>query len=152
MSIIDYIIDSLVSFLEQYKTARVRYGVDNRAHVHTIDVLPQKLLDQDDVFDWFDDFIMDSINEFPEELVCLKNKESHLDLGTLVFDREGLLYNSISLSQERMSIDLAFTTVRTEGILQNTTITLAETSKQAPVPMKNGDIVSTQKNEYSLAA
>ena len=98
MSITDFIKNRLISFLDRFKMAKVRFGIDRIANVHTVEVYPSGLLEDDAVFDYVDSLISDSIRLYPDDLLCVRKEDIMLGVGELLFEKEGIEYNPISIS------------------------------------------------------
>ena len=96
MSISVFITDKLKSFLNRFPMAKVRYGFDNLANVHTIEVSPSTLLDKEDVYNWVDGFVSDAIELYPNDLVCVCPPDDVLGVGEIQYEEKGLDYNPIS--------------------------------------------------------
>lgn len=96
MSVSNFIIDRLKSFLDEFPMAKVRYGIDYLANVHTIEVYPSYLLDKDEVLIWEDEFVSDAIKLFPYDLICVCPPDEVLGIGDPKFEGKGLDFNPIS--------------------------------------------------------
>lgn len=151
MNIKDYIRKNLSRFLKEFKTARVVLDSDYCAHVHTVDILPHELLERDDIFEWIDTFIMDSIEEFPEELVCIKNPESVIPYSGQGFILDGLEYKPFSLFDTQKPVVFGFTSSFTESAMTIPSVTLVDNSKRIPSPIKE-EVVSSRFTDNLLAA
>ena len=89
MDISEFIIGKLDSFLDKFKNAKVIYGVDKLANVHTVEVYPTSLCDRDDVFDAIDAIVMESIERYPDQLLCMGKNEPILGVGELLYEKKG---------------------------------------------------------------
>ena len=96
MSVTDFVTDRLKMFLKSFPMAKVKYGIDRLANVHTIEVFPSSVLDREDVFSWVDGFITDTINHYPNDLICVCPPDDNLGVGELQFEEKGLEFNPIS--------------------------------------------------------
>ena len=89
MDVSEFIIEKLDSFLDKFKNARVIYGVDRLANVHTVEVYPTSLCDRDDVFDAIDSIVTESIEKYPDQLLCMGDHESSIGVGELLYEKKG---------------------------------------------------------------
>ncbi|MBQ5984106.1 MAG: hypothetical protein IJL56_03930 [Bacteroidales bacterium] len=151
MTLNDYIRKNLCRFLDKFKTARVVLDCDYRAHVHTVDILPHELLERNDVFEWIDTFIMDSIEKYPKELVCIKSPDSIIPYGGQGFILDGLEYKPISLVDTQKPIISGFTSKITESVTAISSVTLVDNTKRIPSPIKE-EVVSSHFTDNLLAA
>jgi hypothetical protein len=89
MNISEFIIRKLDSFLDKFKNAKVIYGVDKLANVHTVEVYPASLCDRDDVFEAIDAIVTESIERYPDQLLCMGEHEPILGVGELLYEKSG---------------------------------------------------------------
>lgn len=93
MDISDFIIVKLDEFLDKFKNAKVIYGVDRLANVHTVEIYPSSLCDRDDVFDTIDSIVTESIEKYPNTLLCMGKHDSVLGVGELLYEKKGDEYD-----------------------------------------------------------
>lgn len=146
MSAFDFIIEQINCFLLTFTNAKVRYGYDSLAKVHTIEVHPANLFDQNTFQNWEGSIIEDFIKSNPTENICICPEDKILGVGDLLFEKEGIGYGSISLSKNPHPLFSVFTTVKTEKTILPSSITLDENVNIVPCSLKEVD------NDYSLAA
>lgn len=89
MDISEFIIGKLDEFLDKFKNMKVIYGVDRLANVHTVEVYPASLCDRDDVFDTIDSIVTESIERYPDQLLCMGKHEPILGVGELMYEKRG---------------------------------------------------------------
>lgn len=151
----DYIRKRLSEFLNVFKAAKVVFDSDSHAHVHTVDILPHSLLERDDVFDWLDSFIMESIDVFPNELICIKNKNSIIPYSGQGIEIEGLEYEPISRCSNQASVVSEFTSFVSGSVMQSPIISIIDNNENKPYPtitIEKSIIFSPQPTNNQLAA
>ena len=89
MDISEFIIGKLDEFLDKFKNAKVIYGVDRLANVHTVEVYPPSLCERDDVFDTIDGIVTESIEKYPNQLLCMGAHCPVLGVGELLYEKKG---------------------------------------------------------------
>lgn len=146
MDIYKYIIEQINQFLLSFTGARVRYGYDELARVHTLEIHPSNLFDSDSFQKWEGTLIEDFIRINPTENLCICPKDDILGVGELLYEKEGIGYGYISQSKNPRPILSVFTTFLTEGTAPISSFTLDENVSMKPCLPRKVD------NDYSLAA
>lgn len=151
----DYIRKKLSEFLNTFKAAKVVFDSDFRAHVHTLDILPHSLLERDDVFDWLDSFIMESIDVFPNELVCIKNQDSIIPYSGQGIVIEGLEYKPFTQCENQTNTVSEFISHISDSVMRSPIISIIDNNENKPYPtstIEKSMFFSLQLTKNQLAA
>lgn len=97
MDISKFLINEIKSFLSVFTKAKVRYGHDDLARIHTLEVYPSSLFDSDRFQKWEGDLIESFIQKEPTENICICPKDDIIEIGDILYEGEGTGYNPISI-------------------------------------------------------
>jgi hypothetical protein len=89
----EYIINKLESFIKRFSKVRVRYEYDERAVVHTIEVLPNEVyhLDEEYIL-WERQMFKDFIEHYPDENIGFISDDAVVGIDNPIYIKEGLDY------------------------------------------------------------
>lgn len=146
MNISEYIINEINKFLLAFTEAKVKYGHDEMARIHTVEVYPSSLFDLDVFQKWEGSMIEEFIKQNPTENICICPKDDILGIGDLLYEKEGIGFGDISQSKNPCPIISVFTTIKTEGAFPLSPFTLDDNVDRVSYPQKNVD------DNYLLAA
>lgn len=98
MDIFKYIIAQINQFLLSFTNAKVRYGYDDLARVHTLEVYPSTLFASNSFQEWEGSILEDFIKRNPTESLCVCPEDDVLGIGEIIYSKMGVDYNPISIS------------------------------------------------------
>ena len=96
MNSIDFVIQELNLFVEQFPKTRVRYEFDEKALVHVVEVVPNEVYHLDDAYvAWEEQMFNKFIGFFPSENICFISDDALVGIESPVFIKNGKEYESI---------------------------------------------------------
>ena len=152
MDIYEFMIEQVKRFLLLFAEAKVRYGYDDLAKVHTIEVSPSSLFSDAFFQQWEGNIIEDFVRMNPTENICISPKDDVLGIGDVVYTGMGADYNPISLSEPAVT-PVACKVVTFLGVYSDYNLENQENKGQATFNSSflTGSL-NLNSNNYPLAA
>ena len=102
----EYIIKELESFIKRFTKVRVRYEYDERAVVHTIEVLPNEVYHLDEEYiSWERQMFEDFIERYPDENIGFITGDALVGVENPLYIKEGLDYSIFSRNEGIISFE-----------------------------------------------
>jgi hypothetical protein len=92
MKAADFIINKLNAFVKVFKNAKIRYDFDEKAQVHTIEVVPQYVYDSDEFENWENSIFDEFVDKYPTQNICFVSEDALVGIENELFSISGEHY------------------------------------------------------------
>ena len=92
MKATDFIINKLNAFVKVFKNAKIRYDFDEKAQVHTIEVVPQYVYDSNEFENWENSIFDEFVDKYPTQNICFVSEDALVGIENELFSISGEYY------------------------------------------------------------